>query len=595
MNMKYIYIILFTVVAMFCSCESYLDATEDNSNQMDEDMVFSNYNSYRDHVNSLYQGLTDYYSYVFNYLPGVYSDELQWSNHEWSTLAPNAIIKGDYWSGDRNNETTWSYWGESGKNNEFGRSPLVSAYKAIRIANKSIENIDKLDAEQQKKNELLGQAYFFRAWFHFEIIRRVGGMPYIESSFNSDDNMALRRPSYRYCTEKIVADCVKAAELLPKEWDQPSVDFGRVTRGAALALQGMALLYDASPTMNHLETGIYEYDKERLKQAIVPLNKVMTNYTGLYQLVNATTPAEYGSIFYSSTKMFSSEVIFGVPPSSTSGGYLKGTPYRFNNFYNLMFSPQPYDKRYTKRNSAPTHNLVLKFETASGEKFAEQSSYTAKELFENRDPRFYYSVLYDGVKFGEKNGKAFTFNTIGNIDGGANWTGYFIRKMWPEDANDLDGVGNYKYQQNWINIRLAAVYLNYAEAVYEVYGADVLPAIEGETFKYTALGAINELRSKRAHVPVPTSRYSELRDIIRNERAVELCFENNRWWDIRRWHIAHEPEVRKVYRLNLDATSRYVAEEMVGQERVFQDKHYWYPVDRDDVDMFENMEQNPGW
>ena len=588
--MKYISNILLLLFLLLVpvSCEKFLDATESNANEIDGETVFSDFNSYREFVNYLYQGLTDYYSYEYNYLPGVASDELQWACSDWKTMAPHSLIAGDYWSGERNTETTWKYIGPKG--NKYGRSPLNSAYEAIRTANMTIENIDKLNDE--RKGELLGQAYFFRAWFHFEIIRRVGGMPYIDHVLTTDEDMDFARESYRQCTDKIVADCRKAAELLPRKWAQATVDAGRVTRGAAVALKGMALLFDASPTMNYLETGAYEYDTERLKEALVPLSDIIENYGDIYELVNATTPEEYGSIFYSRNRMFSPEVIFGVPPTSQSDSFVEGL-YRQSNLYNSMFSPQPYDAKYKKRNSVPTDNLVRKFETASGLSIADDTEYNEAKPYEGREPRFYYSILYDGVQWGYKNGKHLSFNTIGNIDKTDRWTGYYIRKYWPEDANDLNGIGNYKYQQNWIHIRLAGVYLNYAEAANEVYGPDVVP----DGCKYSALQIVNMLRSKRAHVdvnPLYTANKDTFREKIRDERAVELCFEHNRWWDIRRWHIAHTPEVRKIYRMN-KVKNVYVREEMKTLERVYEEKHYWYPLDRDDVDMMSNLKQNPGW
>ncbi|MCT4586864.1 MAG: RagB/SusD family nutrient uptake outer membrane protein [Carboxylicivirga sp.] len=594
--MKKTIILLLLSAFIISSCEDYLDATDTGANDLMEEDIFSNYNNYRGFVNQIYQGLTDYYYFGYNHFPGCYSDELQWTHGEWFSLAPFAITAGDYWSGDRNNETRWEYKGDGSVNDGYGYSPLESAYPAIRAANLSIENMYQLNdgTKDYKKDELLGQAYFMRAWFHFEIIRRVGGMPYISRVLDTYEDMDFERPSYRACTDSIVADCNRAAALLPEKWGKQDADFGRVTKGAALALKGMALFYDASPTMNYQANKTYTYDNERLSQALEAYNEVidLAFNKGVYELMDGSTPGAYGEIFYSRNEMFSKEAIFGVTPSNKRKGYSEDI-FRSRNMYNSMFSPQPYDKRYKKRNTAPTHNLVSLFETANGLSIADDDTYNEKKPYNNRDPRFYNSILYDGVKFGIKKGKPFTFKTIGNIDGNTNWTGYYIRKLWPETANDLSGTGDYNYQQNWIYIRLTGILLDYAEAANEVYGPDVVP----EDMTHSALSVVNMIRERSGHVPVYT-RYTTdketFREKIRNERAVELCFEHVRWFDLRRWHVAHEAKHRKIYRMN-KVSGNYVIEERPELERVFEERHYWYPVKRDDVDMLGNLEQNPGW
>ena len=138
-----------------------------------------------------------------------------------------------------------------------------SSWRGIRIANICIENIEYLlEATQEQKDLILGQAYFFRAFFHWEVIRAFGGMPYIDKLLSPNDNLRLPRLSYQESTEKIVKDLDAAIPLLPDDWDltetgaqTAGANRGRATKGAALAVKCKALLYAASPLMNNESTG----------------------------------------------------------------------------------------------------------------------------------------------------------------------------------------------------------------------------------------------------------------------------------------------------------------------------------------------------
>src|SRR5690606_7833511 len=113
------------------------------------------------------------------------------------------------------------------------------------------------NATAEEKNLIAGQSYFFRAFFHWEIIRCFGGMPYIDRVIDPNEDMAMSRLTYQESTDKICEDFDRAAELLPEDWNNTIVggafqgaNSGRVTKGAALAFKAKALLYAGSPLMN---------------------------------------------------------------------------------------------------------------------------------------------------------------------------------------------------------------------------------------------------------------------------------------------------------------------------------------------------------
>lgn len=140
--------------------------------------------------------------------------------------------------------------GEIGWNGCCGnQSPIMGrAFRGLRISNKIIANAENVpDITAQELDELLGQAYFFRGWWYFQIITRWGGMPIFDKVFSANDDMDLPRLTYQESTEWMISDMDKAIELLPHKWDDQ--EYGRATKGSAYAVKSMAALYASSPLM----------------------------------------------------------------------------------------------------------------------------------------------------------------------------------------------------------------------------------------------------------------------------------------------------------------------------------------------------------
>jgi hypothetical protein len=142
-------------------------------------------------------------------------------------------------------------------------------------------------------------------------------------------------------------------------------------------------------------------------------------------------------------------------------------------------------------------------------------------------------------------------------------------------------------------MRLAEVYLIYAEAVNEALG----PNGTAGGLSLTAVDAVNEIRA-RAGMPEVAPQFSgdkfSFRDRIWNERSVELCFEGPRWSDIRRWYVAHLPEYKVLYDLEFDEKYTFF-NRVVRVTRIFEQKHYWLPFPREQTEIYEGFFQNPGW
>ena len=251
------------------------------------------------------------------------------------------------------------------------------------------------------------------------------------------------------------------------------------------------------------------------------------------------------------------------------------------------------------------------FEMADGRAIKDAGAdYDDQNPYVNRDPRFYYDILYNGVKWGNNKGvphyfELWEYNTYDNSKSADMMAlfsqtynprcPYLIRKWWPETANKWEN--DYNYYMPAIYIRVAQLYLDFAEAANEAYGPETkVPGTD-----MSAVDAINIIRNRVGAVPVRNEYKANkeiFRERIRNERAVELCFEDHRWYDIRRWRIAKDA-VKVIYKAVITRTGkdqfRFEYMEHPDYKRVFEDKHYWYPIPKSQMEMLNNVEQNPGW
>nr|HPR31278.1 RagB/SusD family nutrient uptake outer membrane protein [Prolixibacteraceae bacterium] len=253
---------------------------------------------------------------------------------------------------------------------------------------------------------------------------------------------------------------------------------------------------------------------------------------------------------------------------------------------------------------SPAHSYVKNFGMASGLPIeAEGSGYDPADPWSNRDPRFYKTILYDGVRVIKGDGnEAYRYANLyneGNYrnDGTGSRSGYMLRKFMHLTINNSDNEG-----RNIIllpaYLRLADVYYMYAEAVLHGYGS----ATSSHPGYMTAVEAVNKVR-ERAGVPGVDERYLGSKDafmgeIIR-ERAVELAFEANlRFMDLRRWMIAEQKQYKEKTALDFDRGDDgkpINMKERIVVNRVFESKHYWLPLPTDQVNLYPELYQNPGW
>jgi starch-binding outer membrane protein, SusD/RagB family len=577
-----IYSIFFIVLVLLSvSCSDYLEKTPDADVTAKD--IFGTFKKFQGFIEPMYEYVEDYNYYLITSMN--IGGEVQAKG---AATSANTGNRGDYmlWINRSNQQTAFNYEGTSGI--------WTGSWKGIRIANIALEQLDLLvNATQEEKDLIEGQAYFFRAYFHWEIIRSFGGMPYIDKVFSPDDKLNLPRLTYQQTTEKIVQDLDKAAELLPDDWDNTVVggvavgsNFGRATKGAALSFKAKALLYAGSPLMNHYSGNPgYEYHTEYMERAAAAAWEVIKLAdAGVYSL---TPLSNYRDMFAKND---------GTGPYTSENIFQKSKPiqgaYSMTGRHGRLFSPSRFGGN--ANNECVNQLFVDKFEMADGTPYKLEYDSDNAKRWDFRDPRFRQNIIVDRDKWGFSNSTVFKLYE-GGTDGSEAagfYAPYIIKKFWPIGVNSYDKQWN-DYIYGTPQMRLADVYLIYAEAVTVAYGANG----NAPGANLSAVDAINKVRL-RAEMPAVTAAatgYDSFMDLVRNERDVELCFEGNYWFDIRRWYIAHLPENKDYvdFIIDKDWTS---FQRVTLFTRVFDDpRHYWMPLPINQTQLYAEFFQNPGW
>ncbi|MBD3590957.1 RagB/SusD family nutrient uptake outer membrane protein [Bacteroides sp. GM023] len=605
-------------VLITTSCTDYLDKSP-NSDIAEND-PYKNFKNFQGFIEELYKRVpivsnNDYHT-CFNY-----GEEEYWEPQEIRLFARN-IDYGDFWGWTTcfySYPTTRSSGGLA--RNSHGNL-WQDCWYGIRKANIGIANLDKLVNVTEEERQLLeGQLYFFRAWFHFMLMEWWGGMPYIDEVIPSDVTPTLSRLTWQVCAEKCVADFDHAIPLLPVDWDQTTV--GKVTLGnnnsrinkvMALAYKGKTLLWAGSPLMNWASGGTKEYNAGLCKRAADAFGDALKiiEETGRYELAPMANYNEIFLVHNSNGKLNGlKEAIFRENLVDYDGRWR----------WNMINDFRPTSIESTGIKSYPTANYVNYFGMQNGYPIKNmtqadpEAGYDPAYPWKDRDPRFYKTIMFDGVKWQSTGGAGGSSELFTNgreseekDEKKGCFTGYMNCKLCPQLMNTVDG-----YKENNIMVlslmRLADVYLMYSEATAVGYGT---PQSKALTFHKTAEDAINEIR-RRAGVEDVLDRFTgnttDFLSEVRRERAVELAFEGFRFMDLRRWMLIGQAPYNRKTKIEFDrgvSADDYNYDkpeenriknlrEEVLVERKFTDRHYWLPLPKNDVYLYEGFGQNPGW
>jgi len=601
------------------SCTDYLDKAPDSN--ISETEAFKNFQNFQGYTEELYYCIPDF-------ARGYWTNSFNWGEDEIMNVGIDyhmcyKVDQGDFWGWQSEHDGWQSGWMDrrdnfTTENDRMHKSLWPLAWYGIRKCNMGLANMDLMtDATQEERNLVKGQLFFFRGWFHFELMQYFGGLPYIDTVLSPTETLTLPRLSYQECAEKAATDFRAAADLLPIDWDNTTI--GKDTKGKnelrinkimALGYLGKDLLWAGSPLMNYSSTGTKSYNTEYCKRAAEAFGELLTlveSEKTQYALVDFK---DYSSIFYTQGQDHlmpgSTEAIFRGPSydwNGTNWGLSK-------QFGSGIFN----DSGVT---SMPTANYVNYYGMANGLPLDDpDSGFDKTHPWQGRDPRFYHDIVYDGVKMvtggnidteDHRYAGLFTNGYLRDVTQGSR-TGYLLYKFIPINCNKFDN--GYEYSRafyihlNWM--RLADIYLMYAESA-----ANATGNVTGKSSNcaLSALDAINKIR-ERAGVADVNAKYTGSLDKfmseLRRERAVELAYEKHRFTDLRRWLLLTEypytiktsQEFIRSGEFNTkDPKENAVSEwrEKPILTRKFSEKHYWLPLKKSDVSIYHGLDQNPGW
>lgn len=544
---KYAFVLLFLFGIGGCDYLSY----DETSNYTKKD-VFSDFNRSKQFLTNIYSRLPS----GFNNVGGAMR----------ASGADNAEEINEYEDVHRFNDGSWS------ASNTLD-AEWHSLYRGIRATNRFLKEFDVSNFEERQYNfdydELIEQAElyppqarFLRAYFYFELAKRYGSVPLVTEVLTPEEANQVESSSFEEVVDFIVSETDAIIPKLPVGYQNiAGSETGRATRGAAMALKARALLYAASPL--HNTSG----DRQQWVNAAEAAHAIIDS--SFYSLIG-----NYGNL---DNNRRNPELIMGRRMAD-------------NNSFERSNFPVGYEG--ANPGTAPTQNLVDAYEMqATGTGIDEAGSgYDASNPYQGRDPRLAQTVILNNSNWKGRNVEIWNGGRDGLPQDLATPTGYYLKKQVVENVS-LAPNNDTVAPHNWILFRYGEVLLNYAEAMNEAYGPE-----DPAGMSMTARQAVNLVRA-RANMPnFPTGMSrDEFRQKLRNERRVELAFEDHRFWDIRRWKIG--PSTTEIYGMEItqndDGTFNYSRK--LVEERVWDDRMYLYPVPQSEIFKNEALQQNSGW
>ncbi|MGO3707899.1 MAG: RagB/SusD family nutrient uptake outer membrane protein [Mesonia hippocampi] len=597
------------VVLIIQGCEKdFLNQVPDDIMTLEE--VFSRKDLSESYLANVYNYLRDEAHRTNNTPWDVISDDMDVSQRN----NPYRVNLGN-WSAASN---YWLFW------NHY--------YKGIRSATTFLNNIDgnKQILEDREGKRIITQykaeARFLRAYFYFELLKQYGpviilGDELIDPDLSSEDHsMQQPRASFDECVNYIVEELDQAAKDLPLHFtSQPNQEYGRATQLMCMAVKSRLLLYAASPLYN----GNSDYssftnpDGTSLINTSYDANKWQAAAEAAREIINTGTLSLYkeydsnGDIdaFHSYQNLFLNpynEEWILARNENTLSNYERSLTPRLANGYASMGPTQMLVDTYQMANGEPP---ILGYNSDGSPVINAASGYTEEgfsegaegftkantfNMYVNREPRFYASVIYSGSDW---------INTTSSLGvreielwykgesgkGGSHdysETGYLFRKNVHPDSNPRES----KYiDRPHVMYRYAEILLNYVEALneYDPGNPDILKFL-------------NKIRERGG---IPGYEFDagqqEMRKRIHRERRIELAMEHLRYFDTRRWKIAEETDGGAFWGMDVNAgnyaTDPAFFKRSIFENRVFRKAFYLFPIPQKEIEQNPNLIQNPGW
>ncbi|MFO7620271.1 MAG: RagB/SusD family nutrient uptake outer membrane protein [Bacteroidales bacterium] len=519
-------------------------------------------------------------------------------------------------------------------NNLGGHLRWNNLYENIQNLNTILANIDEVPTstttQEALKKQIKGEAYFIRAYMYGQIMMIYGGAVITDQPFQlGQDFLTITRSTLQQTLDFVVADCDAAIENLPA-----SIEQGRANRAAAAALKSRVLLFAASPLVN----GGYEATNtlvsfttgtqaQRWAAARDAAKVIMDGTYGTYELAGTTddppaTMTEADILAYANTYFnifnqkgaWNKETIWGIQFPLTGGNVFRA---------NIWYGPNGY---HNWGNNNPTEPAVRQYEMADGTPFvwdigegellrtstaAQLAADPYRNPYYGREPRFYGTVLFHGAPWQARPSDAAAFDPFNKVQSGhffnadgtlringidtrqgliEAWNGtkngYYLKKFM-----DPATVGQYFFNTNtWVEFRYAEVLLNYAEACIELGGADLPLGID----------ALNMVRNRAGLPDRGTADQAQAREWVRHERYIEHFAEGHQFFDMRRWMTAPDV-IENVYEMKIKEFDngnwewKIDLNAMPDARSWADNKFYWVPLTRDEMNKAPQLQQNPGY
>ncbi len=504
-----------------------------------------------------------------------------------------------------------------------------AAIQYINIFLSKIDDYSFSDTEvvsEMFRDRLQGEAYGLRAMYMFYLLQahagygatsgQLLGVPIVTEPEDKDSEFNLPRNTFAECMEQIYADVEKAVELLPWDfqdiysdadvpskyaslgvaYDQYNRCFGsdfklRMTGRIARAFRAKAALLAASPAFNP-DGDVTLWEKAAQYNA-----ELLDNIGGIDGL------CPDGNDWYSAAH---ASEIENLEPGESSAELLWREA-KDTGSYGLEQSNFP-SSMYGGGQINPTQNLVDAFPMANGYPITDSNSgYSSTDPYTNRDPRLSLYICYNGTVMGATTTKytidtsvnSSTYDGLNREDGTSTRTGYYMRKHLREDVL-LTSTTQNGQPHCQPRIRYTEIFLNYAEAANEAWG----PVGTG-TSGYSAYEVIKAIRERAgvgtdnndAYLRSLRSDKDKMRELIHNERRIELCFEGFRFWDLRRWNADLTETARGMSITSGGSTTGGATTYTVisVENRNYSDYQHYGPIPQSEILKFDALEQNKGW
>ncbi len=480
--------------------------------------------------------------------------------------------------------------------------------------------------QQMFIDRLKGEAFGLRAIFYFYLLQAHGGyaddgvlygVPLLTAPEDGSSDFNQPRATFADCVKQCFADCDSAMALLPADYEDIDNDdqipakyqvlgaqktgynlvFGARSKGLvsgkiAEAVKGQVALLAASPAFRE-QSGVTSAEAATL------CANVLKRIGGLEGFDNT------GNVWYKNKTKLAPEAS-EMPEMLWREDRHKNAEQERENFPPTL---------YGNGRVNPSQNLVDAFPMRSGRPISDsQSGYDPQNPYANRDPRLDDNVLYNGVTFrktviitgtypNEKNETDDNLNSIST----STRTGYYLKKLLRDDVSPL-ASSLIEQQHIYPRIRYTEIFLAYAEAANDAWGPKNDPTGVGFT-AYDVIKAIRVragLATNEIGMPLPegdvyleecAGDQAKMTDLIRNERRLELCFENKRFWDLRRWMLPLNEPIKGM-QIDLNKETGELTYTILSdvEERKYDSSYQWYgPIPKSEILKWSKLKQNKGW